>query len=326
MKFRTEIKLEKALYPINHEESILTIGSCFAENIAEYLRYSRFNVISNPFGVLYNPVSIMNSFKILKEGRKFSEFDLVYDQGEWHSFYHHSDFSHHDKNVCLDKINSRIAKASDFLIKADRIIITLGTAYVYNYIKNDIIVSNCHKIAAENFSRYLLSLEAIVDTIESIVNLLKEINPSVRILFTVSPIRHWKDGAVGNQVSKAQLILAVAEIVNRYENCGYFPAYEIMMDDLRDYRFYDSDLLHPNTIATDYIWELFIKFMLSKNCNALISEIEKVVKAAKHRVRNPHSEANKKFALDNLKLIDNLSSSNPHINLETEKKYFQSFL
>ena len=326
MKFRTELNIPKSPTPIEHSEKILTIGSCFAENIAGYFRELKFNVTANPFGVLYNPVSILNSFRILKEGRKFNDDDLVYEQGEWHSFYHHSDFSYHDKNLCLSTINTKIAEVSGKLKSIDRVIITYGTSFVYEHKEKEIIVSNCHKIPAKEFSKYKLELDEVIENAEESVKLLTEINPNIQILFTVSPVRHWQDGAVDNQISKSCLILAVAEVVKKNENCEYFPSYEIMMDDLRDYRFYESDLLHPNRMATDYIWELFSSSKLSESCNLLMAEISKITKAAKHRIRNPHSDTTRKFAELNLDVIERLQLSNKHLNLDSEKKYFQNLL
>ena len=326
MKFRTEIDIAKSKNPIEHSEKILTIGSCFADNISGYFKNFRFDVKTNPFGVLYNPVSIFNSFQILAEERRFTESDLLYNQGEWHSFSHHSDFSHHDKQVCLNQINYGIEEYSTFLKNCDRVIITYGTSYVYKFIENNNIVSNCHKIPQQKFERLLLSLNELNDYTNKIIELLKNINSKIGIIFTVSPIRHWRDGAVDNQISKAQLILSINDSINKNESCEYFPSYEILMDDLRDYRFYEADLLHPNKIAIEYIWQKFYESILSDNCQNLLIELEKVMKANKHRIRNPNSESTKKFASENLKLISRLNTEYPHLNLENEKLYFENLL
>jgi len=245
MKFRTEINLDKSKHPIDHDEKIVTIGSCFAQNIGEYFEHFRFNVMCNPFGVLYNPISSFNSFNLARDKKTFTRGDLIESNGEWHSFYHHSDFSHHDHKICLEKINSGLKATFDFLSKTDVIIITYGTTYVYRHIEQNIVVSNCHKIPANEFEHYRLSLDETKKVIEQTINLLKAANKNIRIIFTVSPVRHWKDGAVNNQLSKSTLLLAVDKIVKSNKNCEYFPSYEIVMDDLRDYRFFDSDLLHP---------------------------------------------------------------------------------
>ena len=322
MKFRTEINLDKSNHLIEHSEKIITIGSCFAQNIGEYFERFRFDVMCNPFGVLYNPVSILNSFKLVSDNQTFTKEDLIKHNGEWHSFFHHSDFSHHELEVCLDKINSGLKTTSDFLKKADVVIITYGTSYVYRHIEKDIIVSNCHKIPAKEFERFRLSLEETEKVIEETVGLLKSVNKNIRVIFTVSPVRHWKDGAANNQLSKSTLLLAVDKVIKSNSNCEYFPSYEIVMDDLRDYRFYDSDLLHPNKLATDYIWEKFTASMLSENSLSLMKEIEKIVKAREHRVRNVKSETHQAFIKKQLEIIKLLGKKHSHLNLSEDEAYF----
>lgn len=326
MKFRTEINLDKSNNLIEHNANLLTIGSCFAQNIGEYFKRFRFNVMCNPFGVLYNPVSILNSFKLALENKTFVQEDLIENSGEWHSFYHHSDFSHHDPKICLDKINKGLKETSEFLAKADVVIITYGTAYVYKHIKQNIIVSNCHKIPAKEFERYRLSLEETEKAIEETVSLLRSANKNIRIIFTISPVRHWNDGAANNQLSKSTLLLAADNIIKSTENCEYFPSYEIVMDDLRDYRFYDSDLLHPNKLATDYIWEKFSNTMLSENCLTLMKEIEKIVKAREHRVRNVKSKTHQAFIKAQIEKIKILRLKHSHLNLSEDESYFEEEL
>ena len=280
----------------------------------------------NPFGVLYNPLSILNSFKLVLDKKEFTQDDLIEASGEWHSFFHHSDFSHHEQKICLDKINSGLKATFNFLSKADVVIITYGTAYVYKHINQGIVVSNCHKIPAKEFDRYRLSLVEAKDVIEQTSNLLKTINEKIRIIFTVSPVRHWKDGAANNQLSKSTIMLAVDDHVKSNNNCEYFPSYEIVMDDLRDYRFYDSDLLHPNRIATDYIWEIFSEAILSDNCLSIMNEVEKIVKSRKHKVRNIKSENHQTFIKTNINKIIELHEKYPHLNLSEDKLFFKDQL
>ncbi|MBN1302237.1 MAG: GSCFA domain-containing protein [Melioribacteraceae bacterium] len=324
MKLRTEINPHKSEFPIEHNEKILTIGSCFADNIAEYFRQYKFSILQNPFGVLYNPVSILNSLQILADEKKFSGSDLVQNQGEWHSFYHHSDYSHHDKEECLKKINEKVYEAIQFLKSIDHIIITYGTSFVYKHIEKNIIVSNCHKIPQSHFERILLSPDEIYYAAGNTVDLLSRINPDVKIVFTVSPIRHWKDGAVENQLSKAQLIVAVNKIVKNYKNCEYFSSYEIMMDDLRDYRFYKEDLLHPNTIAVEYIWQKFMESFLSDRCLEIVGKLQKLNNAVNHRIRNPLSAKSMEFAENNLNYIERLKAEYSYLDLSKEEFYFNS--
>ena len=270
MNFRTEIETEKGKFPVLHSYSVLTIGSCFAENIADKMILSKFRTLKNPFGVLYNPISIFNSLKHVFSMTKFGKEDLIFDQEEWHSFFHHSDFSHHDSEAVLEKINNAIETTRYFIEKASVVIITYGTSKVYKHIDKNIIVSNCHKIPSNQFINYRLSLEETVNSIEKTMMLLREMNNSLKIIFTVSPVRHWKDGAHGNQLNKAVLLLGIDKIVEHYDFTEYFPSYELLMDDLRDYRFYDKDMLHPNDVAVEYIWEKFAESYFSEDDRKLM--------------------------------------------------------
>jgi hypothetical protein len=326
MKFRTEINPPKSDLQIEHKDSVITFGSCFAENISEYFQFYRFDVMKNPFGVLYNPVSVLNAIKSLEEPKVFSETDLVFHQDEWHSFYHHSNFSNHIKEECLNSINARIKSAAGFVRKAKVVIITFGTSFAFKYLEKGIVVSNCHKIPSNEFERFRLSVDEAISNINLIVESISKINSKANIIFTVSPVRHWRDGAVENQLSKATLLLAVNKTVSTHSNCFYFPSFEIVMDDLRDYRYYDSDLLHPNKLATDYIWEKFSNTHFSEKCLSAMNEIKIIAEARLHRPRNIVSEAHQKFLKKQLKFIDQLELKYGHLNLEEDKKYFKEQL
>ena len=326
MKFRTEINPHKSDLQIEHKDSVMTFGSCFAENISEYFQFYRFDIMKNPFGVLYNPISVLNAIKSLEETKVFSETDLVFHQDEWHSFYHHSDFSNHKKEECLNSINETVKTASEFFRKAKVIIITFGTAFVFKHLEREIIVSNCHKIPSNQFERKRLSVDETISNINLIVESISKINSKANIIFTVSPVRHWRDGAVENQLSKATLLLAVNNVVSTNSNCFYFPSYEIVMDDLRDYRYYESDLLHPNKLATDYIWEKFSNTHFSEKCLSAMNEIKVIAEARMHRPRNIVSEAHQKFLKKQLKFIDQLELKYGHLNLDEDKKYFKEQL
>jgi len=324
MNFRTEINIEKSQQKISHFDNILTIGSCFAQNMAEYFKQNRFNVLGNPFGVLYNPVSIYNSLKFIIEKREFRESDLIFYNGEWHSLYHHSNFSNHKKNKIIKNINLGIENTARFLDSTNFLIITFGTSYVYKFLANGIIVSNCHKIPQKEFAHVMLNLEETVNNIKNIVKMVEKFNPKINLILTVSPVRHWKNGAHNNQLSKANLLLAIDEVIKNKNNCIYFPSYEIIMDDLRDYRFYDSDLIHPNKIATDYIWEKFNNSFFTDECLQVMNEISKVVAARNHRVRNINSSENQKFLKSIISKIEQLNEKYSHLNLEDDLKYFNS--
>ena len=326
MKFRTEIEIEKYKNLIEHSDNILTIGSCFAENIAEYFKAHRFNILDNPFGVLYNPISIFNSLKFAVEKKIFTETDLIYHQSEWHSFYHHSNFSYHNVDFVLANINKSMELTNRFLKSADLIIVTFGTSYVFKHLEKGIVVSNCHKIPQKMFEHYRLTLYEVEKNISELVGLIKNFNPEVRFIFTVSPVRHWKNGAVNNQLSKAILLLAIDEIIKKEKNCNYFPSYEIIMDDLRDYRFYNSDLIHPNKMATDYIWEKFSNVICSEHCLQLIKDISKIVSARNHRVRNKNSDEHQKFISSMIKKIETLEKREKHLSLKSDSDYFKSQL
>jgi len=324
LKFRTEIFPSPTNIKLEHNENILTIGSCFAENMAEYFSKLRFNISANPFGVLYNPVSILNSLKIVAEEKEFTKSDLVFHQSEWHSFYHHSNFSSNSPEEILTKINSRTNETKQFLQTTDWVLITFGTAHIYKFIETGITVSNCHKIPSKKFEHIRLSVSEIEESIKKIISTVLSVNPNARIIFTVSPVRHWKDGANENQLSKASLLLAINSVIKENGKHFYFPSYELLMDDLRDYRFYDSDLLHPNKIATEYIWEKFRKTFCSDNCITAINEIGKIINARAHRVRNPSSAEHQKFVKSMLEQLMKFSQKYPYLDFENDINYFSS--
>ena len=324
MEFRTEIKLDKSNILINPEDKILSLGSCFADNIGHYFEKYRFEILKNPFGVLYNPASIYNSLNIVHEQKIFTEDDLIFDQGEWHSFYHHSNFSSHDIRMVLDNINANQLNVKNYLPNTDVAIITLGTSIVYEYKQTKNIVSNCHKISSENFNKIKLSIEEVVSYLQKTISLLKFYNKNIKIIFTVSPVRHWKDGAVENHISKSTLLLAIINVLS--DNIMYFPSYEIMMDDLRDYRFYKQDKIHPNETAVEYIWEKFSGIMFNANCLDMMKKIERINDALNHRPRNIKLEQHQIFIKQQIKKIEELINIYPHLKFDEDIKYFENQL
>ena len=282
MNFRTEIPVLRSNFKISHNCGIAMQGSCFAENIASKFLNAGFNIDINPFGIAYNPTSLSHSLYRLLNNNPFTKDELFKDKDIYHSFSHHSRFSGTDPNEVLNKINSRIELSNVFLKNANFLIITFGTAYVYRLQSNDNVVSNCHKLPAKFFTYKRLTIEEIVREWSSLINLLQEFNPSIRLLFTVSPIRHWKDGAHENQLSKSILLLAVDELIRNFSDCFYFPAYEIVLDDLRDYRFYSEDMLHPSSQTIDYIWDKFKESWFDEDTIKKVREFEKNNKALKH--------------------------------------------
>jgi len=301
------------------------MGSCFSENIGQKLIDQKFNVDMNPFGILYNPESIANSLKILLEKSVFTEADLFQDQGVWNSFAHHSRFSDTNSEVALEKINSRIQSSHNFLKKADFLMITLGTSWMYKLINSGQIVSNCHKVPAAQFDRYRLKVHEIAESYENLLEELWAFNPNLKVIFTVSPIRHLKDGAIENQLSKSTLLLAIDQVISKFSNrgCHYFPSYELMMDELRDYRFYAEDMIHLSSVAIDYIFDRFTKSMFTVESMEIATEVLKVRKAMEHRPVNPQTVEFRKFINSSLVQIGQLSQRLPYLDFTLEREYFE---
>ena len=315
-KFRTEIQLTESEFKISHSDKILFTGSCFTENIGAKLQYYGFHSHINPFGILYNPVSVKKSIQLLVDKKEFTKKDLFQNEGMWHSFYHHSRFSSNEINESLFKINQEITQAHSFLKKNTYLFVTFGTARVYRLVKNDEIVSNCHKLPPKLFTNELLSVDTLYNEWIEVIEVLKNFNPHIKIIFTVSPVRHWKDGATGNQLSKATLLLFIHRLIKDYQHLSYFPSFELLIDDLRDYRFYQNDMLHPSAFAVDYIWEKFIKHYFSEETKALVNEIGKIRRMFEHRAFNIKTEAYKKFITKRNQAFTDFTKKNPMINLQ----------
>ena len=274
----------------------------------------------NPCGIIYNPLSVANVLRLIVEGKQFEKSDLRQVGGKWVSLYHHGAFSSTDPDECLRRINDRLTKATGELRTLDLLVITWGTAWVYRYTRENIVVSNCHKIPSQEFERSRLSVEDIVKEYLVLIGRLREINPGLRILFTVSPIRHWKDGAHGNQLSKATLLLAIDRLREELQHVYYFPAYEIVLDELRDYRFYADDMLHMSGFTVDYIWERFLYSFISPEVLGLMNQIGRVNKGVAHRPFDPQSEEYHRLVKKMLAEIAMISRSYPMIDFSEEKR------
>lgn len=298
MNFRTKIKIDKLPndWLINHKKQLFLMGSCFSDNVGERLKNAGFSAISNPFGTLYNPFSICQNIERLLQDCPFEENDLFFQNGLWHSFSHHSSFSCIDKKECLKNINKHFLSAQEGLLNADFLFLTLGTAWVFKRKENGEIVSNCHKIPAKEFLREKLSVDTVVKRLEETILLLNQKNPMIKIVLSVSPIRHLGDGFHENQLSKSTLLLAIDELCKQ-QNIKYFPSYEIVLDDLRDYRFFADDMAHPSPLAVDYIWEKFGEMFFDESTQQLSFRVEKLKKSFAHRPFNPNSEEYQKFLL-----------------------------
>lgn len=289
MKLKTEIKLAKQPFEISHRDKIISFGSCFSENIGEKLSRHKFDTLVNPFGILFNPISVVRAIKECLEHIQYSESDLNNNNEVYFSFNHHSKFSGLNKAEVVHKINSAIANANSYLNSSNTLILTFGTAWVYRIKETDEVVANCYKLPNEVFNKELLSIQEIVAEVSDAIDILKSNNPELKIITAISPVRHWKDGVVENQQSKATLHLALKEINENFLNSVYFPSYEILLDELRDYRFYADDMLHPSPVAIDYIWEKFGDFFFSSGTKKLNKRIEQINKEKNHKPFNPES-------------------------------------
>lgn len=326
MELRTVFPISPSEYKITYTDKVIFAGSCFATAIGEKFKSGRMPVLTNPFGTVYNPVSVCNTLDALTEGREYTIDDLVKHDDRWFSLDHYTDFSSHDPGLLLDKINSVIHDARAFLSSANYLFVTFGTARVYRWKNSGKIVSNCHRIPESLFVRELLSVNETVSLWSEQIEKLHSFNRGLRIIFTVSPVRHWKDGAHGNQISKSVLLLAIEELLKHPLKPGYFPAYELVMDDLRDYRFYETDMLHPSQAAIDYIWEAFTKCCFDNRTLSLYGEVLNITKAVTHRIRSESAVQINDFAGKMLRRTEAVKSAHPEIDLENEVNYFRSLI
>ena len=306
---------------INHQHNLLLAGSCFTEQIGTKLANHKFSVLDNPNGILFNPISITKSISSYIDNKQYTAADLFYQNESWNSWEHHSRFSNPDKKICLEGINESQSKANSFLKNADWLLITLGSAFVYE-LENKEVVANCHKVPTDKFAKRLLTAEEVYVDFQKMVEKAVAFNPSLKIIFTISPVRHLRDGFVENNRSKAALIQAVHQLVDTNSNCFYFPAYELVIDDLRDYRFFAEDMVHPNYAATNYVWEKFIATCVDEPSQLLMKEIAVIVAAKNHKPFNPTSEQHKKFLQTNLEKVKKLQQQFPYINLTEEEEFF----
>jgi len=324
MDFRTPIQIPRSDIPITHSSQLLLLGSCFSGHIGGQLMLHKFRVEVNPFGFLYNPLSISRSIRRLLSAVPFTEAELVFHNGLYHSFMHHGQFSDIGKSGCLRKISDRFESAADAIRTTTLFLITFGTAHAYRWKESGEIVGNCHQIPADRFLPVRLSVNEIVEDWIEVIGSLKEENPGVRFLFTVSPVRHWKDGAHGNQLSKSILHLAIDSLQQCFpDDVRYFPAYELMMDELRDYRFYGSDMMHPSPLAVEYIWERFSETFFSEETRKVNAEWSQIRNGLDHRPLHPGTESFHIFKAQLLQKLELFAARHPEISCEEEKNLLQ---
>ena len=314
MQFRTEIGISKESHLIDYDSDIILLGSCFSENIGDKLSYQKFNSLVNPYGILFHPVAIEKAITQGINQIQYTKEDLYFYNELWLSFNHHSKFSSINPDKILSDINHGITDFNLRLRSATHLIVTLGTAWVYRFIESDQIVANCHKIPQKKFSKELLSIDDISESLDAMITLIKSINKNISMILTLSPVRHLKDGFIENSLSKAHLLSAIHEVINIKKNIHYFPSYEIMLDDLRDYRFYDEDMLHPNAMAISYIWDKFRNSWMSEKTIKLSNKVESLQKSLAHRPFNPDSEQYQAFLKNMKDQINSLNRQYPNIN------------
>ena len=323
MDLMLNLSIPKSSKEITHQHKILSVGSCFTEHIGNALVDYKFNVLQNPNGILFDPMSVCSSLVSYIKPKRYIQEDLFSLNELWHSWNHHSRFSHTDPQMALEKINESQEVAHAFLKEADWLIITLGSAFTYKLVEHNFqSVANCHRAPAQWFQKHLSTLDDIIARLDNTIHQLFHFNRKLNIIFTISPVRHIRDGVVDNNRSKARLIEAVHHLVNKFDKLYYFPSYELVIDILRDYRFYAEDMVHPNYLATDFVLQHFIKTYMSEATLSLIEELKKLAIARKHRSAHPGTEAHKKFLQSHLAKTKALAEQYPYLKLDTELTYF----
>jgi len=330
MKFRFEFDIKKLSNPITHEHNLFLIGSCFTENMGDKLKKYKFNVTENPNGILFNPVSVAEALISYIDNNQLTAEDLFQFNDAWHSWKHHSRFSGLTAEEALNKINTSITLAHNYLKHADYLMITLGSSWIYTLTEKALntttgsVAANNHKAPSDWFFRKLMSPEEVFQTLQNVLQRLFFFNPKLNIIFTISPVRHLREGAIDNNRSKAVLIEAVHQLSEKLDNLYYFPAYELVIDDLRDYRFYAEDLVHPNYLATEYVWKKFIAACVDEKAQNLLEEIHSINLAYQHKPFNPSSEQHKRFLKSYLEKTKILKEQHRHMNFEKELNYFST--
>lgn len=315
MKLRTTIGLEPERYhPFNYSSKVVLLGSCFAEHIGSKLAYYKFQSCCNPFGIVFHPIAIEKQLNRVINENLFSKEDLFFINEQWHCYETHSKLSSQNSDKMLEDLNSLIADTRVHLKQASHLIITLGTAWVYRHIETDTVVGNCHKTPQKKFLKELLTVDQITESLQGSIELIRELNPKLSILISISPVRHLKDGMVQNNQSKAHLLAAVHQVVAPRKNIHYFPSYEIVLDELRDYRFYEPDMLHPNQVAIDYVWEKFCSVWLSESTKSTMQEVSAIQKGQMHKAFNTTSEEHQKFLKNLQKKMETLQERFPFMS------------
>ena len=321
MDFRTRVPVKESLSRIEHTSGVFLIGSCFVENIGSKLEWFRFKNLQNPTGIIFHPTPIRKFIQRIGDNNYYKESDLLETNDGWISLEAHSDVRRRTKEACLDALNGALKNSRKFIENSSFVVISLGTAWGYKHETKQDIVANCHKIRQKEFQKQLSSSQDVQNDLKLIRESLDKINKEIRMILTVSPVRHLKDGMIENQQSKAHLISGLHEYLKFDELSDYFPSYEILMDELRDYRFYSEDMLHPNKTAVDYIWKLFSENWMSSQIIGLNKEIDKIQKALYHRPREENSIEHRKFLTKIQAKIEEIQNNHPEITFLSPYKY-----
>ncbi|MBU3714109.1 MAG: GSCFA domain-containing protein [Ferruginibacter sp.] len=322
MNFRLEYTPKPFEIKIRHQDRLFLIGSCFTEQIGSKLSASKFRTLENPNGILFNPVSIANALSSYVSDKQYKEEDLFLQNELWGSWDHHTRFSALSSEECLKKINTSQIEAHRFLKSANWLIVTLGSSFVYELADNNKVVANCHKVPTDKFFKRLLSAKEVAEVLADSIYKVRNFNPGIKFNFTISPVRHLRDGFVENNRSKANLISAVHQLVSEIPGAYYFPSYELIIDDLRDYRFFAEDMVHPNYAATNYVWEKFMASCIDSDAYLLMKEISLINAARNHKPFNPGSMQHKLFMESNLQKVQALQKKYDYIDLKDEIEYF----
>ncbi len=324
MQLRTEINLKPSSFNVGYTDQVLLLGSCFTQNIGQWLDDHFFQINLNPFGIQYNPLSIAKGLNKLMDEYIYTEDDLFFANGMYNCYDFHSNFSSENKEVTLNQMNASRVNGTRSLDESSIMMVTFGTAWVYESAENQEVVNNCHKLHPKSFNRYRLSVKEIVEVWSKIVALKIENNSNFKFIFTVSPIRHIKDTLHGNQLSKSTLLLAIDQLQDLFpENVFYFPAYEIVLDDLRDYRFYAEDMTHPSLLAVKYIQEVFASHYFNKETTEIYSQMLKFRQALNHRPKTPNSEEYKSFLTQNIHKLESIQNKYPYFRIDKITQVFK---
>lgn len=322
MDFFIKADIPPAPFLVSHNDRILLIGSCFTSNVGKQLEELKFSVLHNPTGILFDPYSVVQHLRDALHGNTYSEKDLALNDEVWHSYDHHTDFSATNQTCVTEKINEAIVCTGDFLKKADVLFITLGSAFYYRLAANGNRVANCHRFPSKTFTKHLAEIDEIKQAFTDIITEIRDQNPALKVVFTVSPVRHIREGVVNNNRSKARLLEAVHSVAESMDNVYYFPAYELVIDVLRDYRFYDIDMVHPNYQATRFVFDAFRDTFFTLETQVLCDKIREVVTAYRHRPSFPDTEAHRKFMVANAKKITELEVQTPLTDWSLERRHF----